>query len=165
MTRLLATRMPFLAMEREFTEAQKRLRRFLGDEFGLETIPLTEPVGWVPKVEIFETEKELVLTAELPGMVKENIEITFENDLLTIQGEKKEEKEEKKEEKVPDQNGGLQYHLWERTYGAFRRTFTLPRIVDATKIAAEMKDGVLKIRIPKTEIAKAKAHKIDILAK
>ena len=80
MTRLLPTRTPFLAMERELTEAQKRLRRFLGDEFGLENFPLTEPVGWVPKVEIVETEKELVLTAELPGMVKDNIEITFEND-------------------------------------------------------------------------------------
>jgi HSP20 family protein len=166
MTRLLPTRMPFIAMERELTEAQKRLRRFLGDEFGLESFPLTEPVGWVPKVEIVETEKELVLTAELPGMVKENIEITFENDLLTIQGEKKEEKVEmEKDEKLPDKNGGPRYHLWERTYGAFRRTFTLPRIVDATKIAAEMQNGVLRIHMPKTEIAKAKTHKIDILAK
>ena len=167
MTRLLPTRTPFLAMERELTEAQKRLRRFLGDEFGLENFPLTEPVGWVPKVEIVETEKELVLTAELPGMVKDNIEITFENDLLTIQGEKKEEKEEvvEKDEKMPEKNGGPRYHLWERTYGAFRRTFTLPRIVDATKIAAEMKNGVLKIQMPKTEIAKPKAHKIEILTK
>jgi HSP20 family protein len=161
MTRLLPTRMPFFAMERELTEAQNRLRRFLGDEFGLENFPLTEPVGWVPKVEIVETEKELVLTAELPGMVKENIEITFENDLLTIQGEKKEEKEAK----GPDKNGGPKYHLWERSYGAFRRTFTLPRTVDATKIAAEMKDGVLKISMLKTEAAKPKAHKIDILTK
>jgi HSP20 family protein len=148
-------------MERELTEAQNRLRRFLGKEFDLENFPLTEPVGWVPKVEILETEKELLLTAELPGMVKDNIEITFENDFLTIQGEKKEEKEEK----VPEKNGGPRYHLFERTYGAFRRTFTLPRIIDATKIAAEMKDGVLKIRMPKVEIAKATTHKIEILAK
>ena len=161
MTRLLPTRTPFLAMERELTEAQNRLRRLFGNEFGLEAFPLTEPVGWVPKVEIVETEKELVLTAELPGMVKENIEITFENDLLTIQGEKKEEKEEKE----PAKNGEPRYHLWERTYGAFRRTFTLPKIVDVTKFVAEMKDGVLKIHMPKTEIAKEKAHKIDILAK
>ena len=161
MTRLLPTRTPFLAMERELTEAQKRLRRFLGDEFGLENFPLTEPVGWVPKVEIVETEKELVLTAELPGMVKDNIEITFENDLLTIQGEKKEEKEEK----LPEKNGGPRYHMWERTYGAFRRTFTLPKIIDATKIVAEMKDGVLKIRMPKAEVLKEKAHKIDIMTK
>ena len=161
MTRLLPTPRPLFAMERELTEAQNRLRRFFGNEFGLEAFPLTEPVGWVPKVEIIETEKELMLTAELPGMVKENIEITFENDFLTIQGEKKEEKEEK----VPEKNGGPRYHLWERNYGAFRRTFTLPRIIDATKIAAEMKDGVLKIHMPKAEVAKAKTHKIDIVAK
>ena len=152
---------PLFAMERELTEARNRLRRFFGPEFGFEAFPLTEPVGWVPKVEIFETDKELVFTAELPGMLKENIEINFADDLLTIQGEKKEEKDEK----MPEKNGGPRYHLWERTYGAFRRTFTLPKTIDATKIVAEMKDGVLKIRMPKTEIAKAKGHKIDIVAK
>lgn len=160
MTRLMPTPMPLFAMERELTEAQNRMRRFFGNEFGLEAFPLTEPVGWVPKVEIIETEKELLLAAELPGMVKENIEITFENDVLTIRGEKKEEKEEKE----PGKDGGPRYHLWERSYGAFRRTFTLPRIIDATKIAAEMKDGVLKIHMPKAEVA-AKTHKIDIVAK
>lgn len=159
MTRLIPT--PLFAMERELTEAQNRLRRLFGPEFALENIPLTEPVGWVPKVEILETEKELVFTAELPGMVKENIEITFENDVLTIQGEKKEEKEEK----LPEKNGGPRYHLWERTYGAFRRTFILPKTVDVTKIAAEMKNGVLKIQMPKTEIARVKGHKIEIVTK
>ena len=162
MTRLITT--PLFAMERELTEAQNRLRRLFGPEFGLETIPMTEPVGWVPKVEIFETENELVFTAELPGMAKENLEINFENDVLTIQGEKKEEKEEK-EEKLPEKNGGPRYHLWERNYGAFRRTFILPKTVDVTKIVAEMKNGVLTIQMPKTEIAKAKGHKIEIVAK
>ena len=159
MTRLIPT--PLFAMERELTEAQNRLRRLFGPEFGFENVPLTEPVGWVPKVEIIETEKELVFTAELPGMAKENIEINFENDFLTIQGEKKEEKEEK----VPEKNGGPRYHVWERTYGAFRRTFILPKTVDVTQIVAEMKDGVLMIRMPKTEMAKAKGHKIEIVTK
>ena len=162
MSRLLPTPVPFFAMDRELNEAQNRLRRFFGKEFGLEAFPLTEPVGWVPKVEILETDKELLLTAELPGMVKENVEITFENDLLTIQGEKR---EEDREEHVPAKNGWPRYHLWERTYGAFRRTFTLPRFIDATKIVAEMKDGVLRIRMPKTEMSKAKANKIEIAAK
>jgi HSP20 family protein len=152
--------MPLFAMERELSEAQNRLRRFFGTDFGLETFPLTEPVGWVPKVEIVETENELVLTAELPGMVKENIDISFEDELLTIQGEKKAEKEEKSEEKV--KNGGPRYHLWERTYGSFRRTFTLPKVIDPAKITAEMKDGVLKIHMPKAPIAKAKGRKIQI---
>jgi HSP20 family protein len=156
MTRLLPARLPLFAMERELTEAQNRLRRFFGEEFALEPFPAMEPVGWVPKVEIVEDEKELLLTAELPGMVKENIEITFEDNLLIIQGEKKDEKEEKK-------NGGEpHYHMWERTYGAFRRTFTLPRTIDAEKIVAEMKEGVLKIHMPKTAIAKAKGRKIEV---
>ena len=159
MTRLIPT--PLFNMERELTEAQNRLRRLFGPDFGFETLPMTEPVGWVPKVEILETEKELVFTAELPGMVKENLDINFENDVLTIQGEKKEEKEEK----VPEKDGGPRYHLWERNYGAFRRTFILPKTVDVTKIVAEMKNGVLTIRMPKTEIAKAKGHKIEIVAK
>lgn len=159
MTRLLPN--PLFAMERELTEAQNRLRRFFGTEFGPEKFPMTEPVGWVPRVEILETDKELVLTAELPGMMKEDIEINFEDDLLTIQGEKKEEKEEK----MPEKNGGPRYHMWERTYGAFRRTFTLPKTIDATKIVAEMKDGVLKVRMPKTEVEKVRGHKIDIAAR
>jgi HSP20 family protein len=158
MTRLLPTPLPFYGMEREMKEAQNRLRRLFGNDFEFETFPLTEPVGWVPKVEIVETEKELLLTAELPGMERENVEITFEEDLLTIQGEKKEEKEEKKEEK----NGGPRYHLWERNYGAFRRTFTMPRTIDPEKIIAEMKFGVLKIHLPKTAMAKERGRKIEI---
>jgi len=152
--------MPLFSMERELTEAQNRLRRFLGTEFDLEAFPFTEPVGWIPKVEIVETEKELMLTAELPGMVKENIDITFDNELLTIQGEKKAEKEEEK-----GKNGGPRYHLWERTYGSFRRTFTLPKSIDPEKIVAEMKDGVLKMHMPKTAVAKTGGRKIEIAAK
>ena len=156
MTRLLPTPMPLFGMEREMKEAQNRLRRVFGNEF-FEGFPLTEPVGWVPKVEILETEKELLLTAELPGMERENVEITFEDELLTIQGEKKEEKHEKEEK-----NGGPRYHIWERTYGAFRRTFTLPRTIDPEKIVAEMKQGVLKVHMPKVAMAKEKGRKIEI---
>ena len=158
MSRLLPTPMPLLGMERELKEAQNRLRRVFGNDFGFETFPLTEPLGWVPKVEILETEKELLLTAELPGMERENVEITFEEDFLTIQGEKKEEKEEK----VNEKNGEPRFHLWERTYGAFRRTFTMPRTIDTERIVAEMKHGVLKIHMPKTAVAKAKGRKIEI---
>jgi HSP20 family protein len=150
--------MPLFTVGRELTEAQNRLRRFFGNEFGLDAFPMTEPVGWVPKVEIMETEAELLLTAELPGMTKENIEITFEDEVLTIRGEKTEEKKEEK-------NGGPKYHLWERTYGAFLRTFTLPQTIDPAKIVAEMKDGVLKLHMPKMKVAKAKGRKIEIAAK
>jgi HSP20 family protein len=147
----------FATMAREMDEVQNRLRRFFGEGFPAEGVPLTEPVGWLPVVEIVETPEELMLTAELPGMAKENVEVMFENDVLTIRGEKKEEKKEG--------NGDKRYHLWERNYGAFQRSFTLPRAIDATRIVAEFTDGVLKVRMPKTEPAKAKGRKIEIAAK
>ncbi|HEX6317185.1 MAG TPA: Hsp20/alpha crystallin family protein, partial [Gemmatimonadaceae bacterium] len=83
------------------------------------------------------------------------VEITFEDELLTIRGEKKLEKKEEK-------NGGAKYLLWERAYGEFIRTFTLPFAVDPAKIVAEMKDGVLAIHLPKTAIQKVKGRKIEI---
>jgi HSP20 family protein len=137
----------FPTMAREMETVQNRLRRFFGEEFPMERFGLTEPVGWIPAVEIVENPDELVLTAELPGMTKENVEVIYEDEVLTIRGEKKEEKKEG--------NGQKQFHLWERTYGAFQRAFTLPRIVDATKITAEFKDGVLTVHLPKTAQAKA----------
>lgn len=157
MTRLMLPA-PFLTLNRELNQAENRLRKLFAPELGLEAFPMTEPVGWVPRVEIVETDAELVLTAELPGLVKENIEIMFENEVLTIRGEKKEEKKEEK-------NGGTKYHVWERTYGEFIRTFTLPKTIEAAKIVAEMKDGVLTIRLPKTATPKIKGQKIEILAK
>jgi HSP20 family protein len=138
-------------------ETQNRLRRFFGEDFGFEPLRMSEPIGWVPSVEIFETNDELTLTAELPGMTKENLEVSFEDDLLTIRGEKKEEKKQENAEK--------RYLLWERAYGSFQRTFTLPRTIDAPKIAAEFKHGVLTIHLPKTAHAKEKGQKIEILAK
>jgi len=160
MTRLLKTGPAplFGTVGKEFNEVQNRLRRLFGTEFGFEPMPLAEPVGWIPTVEITETDEELVLTAELPGMTKENVEITFEDEILRIRGEKKDERKEEK-------NGGARYHMWERSYGAFERSFTLPRMVDPTKLAAEMKNGVLTIHMPKTEVAKAKGRKIEIAAK
>jgi HSP20 family protein len=153
---MLQKPLPFFALGRELNEMQNRMRTLFGPDFMLE--PLTEPVGWVPKVEIMELEKELVVTAELPGLNREDIEITFEDELLTIRGEKKLEKKEEK-------NGGAKYLLWERTYGEFLRTFTLPFAVDPAKIIAEMKDGVLTIHLPKTEVQKVKGRKIEIAAK
>lgn len=114
-----------------------------------------------PAVDVVEKDNAYEITADLPGMDEKNVEVQVANGNLTIKGEKKEEKEEK----LPEKNGGPRYHLWERTYGAFRRTFILPKTVDVTKIVAEMKNGVLKIEMPKTEIARAKGHKIEIVTK
>lgn len=142
---------------REMDEVQNRLRRFFNEGYPGDAMTLTEPVGWVPVVEIVENADELLLTAELPGMTKENVEVLFEDDVLTIRGEKKEEKREADAEK--------RFHVWERSYGAFQRSFTLPRTIDATKIAAEFKDGILQVKMPKTAQAKEKGRKIAIATK
>jgi HSP20 family protein len=149
---------PFLSLGRELNQAENRLRKLFGPEFEF-GMPMAEPVGWVPNVEIVEHDAELLLTAELPGLVKEDVDITFENDVLTIRGEKK--KEETKEEKVD----GVKWHVWERGYGEFIRSFTLPKTIETAKISAEMKDGVLKVRLPKTASPAIKGQKIEIQAK
>lgn len=159
MTKLTLPRpMPlFTTTAREMDEVQNRLRRFLSEAFPGEALPMTEPLGWMPAVEIVENAEEIILTAELPGLTKENVEVMFEEDVLTIRGEKKEEKKEG--------NGDKRFHMWERTYGAFRRSFTLPPTVDPGKILAEFKDGVLTVRMPKAAQPKTKGRKIAVAAK
>ena len=147
----------FTNVAREMDEMQNRLRRFFNEGFPIEGLPVMEPVGWVPVVEIVENKDELLLTAELPGMTKENVEVAFEDDILTIRGEKKEERKEG--------NGDRRFHLVERAYGAFQRSFTLPRTIDGTKISAEFKDGVLTVHMPKSAQAMNKGRKIEIATK
>ena len=146
----------FAGVAREMDEMQNRLRRVFNEGLPFEGLAGREAVGWVPVVEIAESAEELILTAELPGMTKDNVEVLFEDDVLILRGEKREEKKEEDDDR--------RYHLWERNYGAFRRAFTLPRTIDATKIVAEFKDGVLTVRMPKTALAKARGHKIQIAA-
>lgn len=107
---------------------------------------------WLPPVDIAEDADRIVLTAEVPGMKQEEIEINFDGGLLTIRGVRKFEKESN------DRN----YHRVERSYGSFVRSFTLPRTVDADKISASYKDGVLDVVIPKKEEAKPKQIRIGI---
>jgi HSP20 family protein len=94
---------------------------------------------WAPSVDIFETEGELVLTAEVPGIDEKDIEIKVEDNTLTLKGERKFEKETKEEN----------YHRIERSYGSFYRAFTLPNSIDPEKIQATHENGVLKITMPK----------------
>lgn len=156
MTTLLPRTPMFAGVAREMDEMQNRMRRLFDEGFPMNLTP-GEPVGWLPVVEIVENANELVLTAELPGMNHENVEVLFEDDVLILRGEKKEEVREEADDR--------RYHLWERTYGSFRRAFTLPRTIDPTKIVAEFKDGVLTVKMPKTPQAKAKGHKIAIAKK
>lgn len=138
---------------RDFLNMQERLNRFFRDDLQRETEPneLSMP-SWSPSTDIFETKDEYVFKLEVPGMTKDNIEIEFKDDTLIIKGEKKEENQVKKED----------YHRIERTCGSFTRSFNIPKNVDEKKIDASMKDGILELRIPKKEEAKAKAIPIKI---
>ena len=115
-----------------------------------------ESVGMLPAVEIAETNEEFVCTTELPGLKEKDVQVTFEDGALTIKGEKREEREEKDGDRV---------HLCERTYGAFERSFSFQGKVNADKIAAEFKAGVLTIHLPKMQSGNGKAHKVEISTK
>ena len=99
----------------------------------------TGRTGFTPAVDIYEDKESISVRAELAGMKAEDVHVSVENNVLTLRGERKLERE--------DQKQG--YHRIERAYGAFTRSFALPQLVDAEKIHAEMKDGVLTLRLPK----------------
>jgi len=137
-----------------FDDIENRMQKMMDNML---TEPSTSPtaIGWIPAIEITETPAEMVVSAELPGLEKKDVDISVDDDMLTISGEKTEEKS----------TDDKKYHLWERSYGAFQRSFSLPRGVDATKINAEFKNGVLKVHLPKTTEQQAKGRKIDIAIK
>ena len=107
---------------------------------------------WVPAVDVSETDGEFKIKAEIPDVKKEDVKVTLEDGVLTIQGQRKQEKEDK----------GTKYHRVERTYGSFVRSFTLPDLVDEEKVKAEFKDGVLNLQLPKSEKAKPKAIEVKV---
>lgn len=110
---------------------------------------------WVPAVDIYENGKqELVLKAELPDMNRDDIAVVFENNTLTIKGERKFEGDVSKE----------QFHRVERAYGTFSRSFSLPSTVDASKIAAEYKNGVLSVTLPFRDEAKPRTIRVEVAA-
>lgn len=116
--------------------------------------PASEPRGdgkealaladWMPLVDVAEDDKEYLITAELPEVTKEDVKVTMQNGILTITGERKFEKEEKNKK----------WHRVERSYGSFARSFALPGDGDAAKVNAEFKDGMLKVRVAKSEAAR-----------
>lgn len=108
---------------------------------------------WSPQVDIAETENDLVLTADLPGLKKDEIKVRIENGSLILSGERKFASDDKK----------TGYHRIERSYGAFKRLFQLPDSVDAEKVSASYEDGVLRITLAKKELAKPRS--IDITLK
>ena len=111
--------------------------------------------AWMPPVDIFQTnDHELVLKAELPDMAREDIDISVENFVLTVKGEKKFDGQVKQE----------QFHHVERRYGSFTRSFSLPQTVDGSRVSAEYKNGVLTVRLPLREDAKPRQIKVDVAA-
>jgi len=105
---------------------------------------------WTPSMDVAETAEQVVVKAEVPGIDPKDINISLQGDVLTVKGEKKSEREEKEEN----------YHLVERSYGAFSRSVTLPAAVDAEKIEAKYEKGVLTITCPKKEVVKPKQIEI-----
>jgi HSP20 family protein len=112
----------------------------------------TQVRPWTPAVDIWETENELVLKADLPDMKMEDIDIRLENGTLALKGERKFENEEKKKG----------FHRVERSYGSFARYFTLPETVEAEKVQAEYRNGVLTITLPKKEVARPRQVKVQV---
>ena len=128
----------------EIDRLNRMFADFYGEAFGQ---------GWVPPVDVFETgDHEVVLKAELPDMKREDINLTFENGVLTIKGERKFDEQMKREN----------YHRVERQHGTFSRSFTLPNTVDASRISAAYKDGVLTVRLPQREEAKPKQITVNV---
>jgi HSP20 family protein len=137
---------------REFAAMQDRMNRLFGNVY-LRDEDTGVRGSWVPAVDIFETDNhDLIVRAELPGMTRENIEVSVENSTLVLKGDKKLDTEVKEEN----------YRRIERAYGMFHRSFTLPNTVDASRISAEFKNGVLTVTLPFREEAKPRAISVNV---
>ncbi len=139
---------PFAEMEKLFEDFWRRPSSLLG----WPEMRVAERFEISPSVDIYEEGNELVLKADLPGITKDEVEINVTDNVLTLTGEKK------KEEKVEREN----YFRYERSHGSFCRRFHLPDGIDTEKIKAHYKEGVLEVRLPKTEESKQKTKKISI---
>ncbi len=144
---------------REMEDLHGRLNSLIGRAFGRvpmrgeaendEAITLS---AWAPLVDITEDDKAYVIKAELPEVRKEDLKVSVEDGVLTLSGERRFEKEDK----------GKRYHRVERAYGSFTRSFTVPDDADASKVHAEFKDGVLVVRLEKSEKAKPKTIEVQV---
>jgi HSP20 family protein len=144
------------APARELSNISKRMSKFFEDSDS----PFFGDWGWknfnsnvfTPRVDVTEDNDNLYVTAEVPGVDKKDVKVSVVGDVLTISGEKKTEQRDEKKN----------YYRIERNYGSFSRSFTLPAEISVDKIAAEYKDGVLHVTLPKTEEAKVVEKQIDV---
>ncbi len=134
---------------RDLARLQDEMTRLLGDE---RMFRAGESVGWTPSCDIYEDEEAVKVRFELAGVDPKNVEVRFENGVLTLKGERKLENEEKREN----------YHRVELSYGTFTRSFSLPGTIDAEKIRAESKDGVLTVTLPKRAEAKPRSIQVKV---
>lgn len=134
-------------------DLRRQMGRLFEDFFGDGWWSPDRGTEWGPVVDVAETPETVVVTAEVPGINPKEVEISVNENVLTLRGEKKDEKEEK----------GKNFHRIERSYGVFSRTITLPCPIDGTKTEAESKDGVLTITLPKQKAAMPK--KIEVKTK
>ncbi len=134
----------------ELARVQEEMNRALGEERLL--FRTGESVGWTPACDIYEDGEEIVVHAELAGVEPKDVEIRFENGVLTLKGERELEKEDKREN----------YHRLEMSYGKFTRAFSLPATIDSEKIRAESKQGVLLVHLPKKLEAKPKSIQVKV---
>jgi HSP20 family protein len=138
---------------RELEEMSDRLNRMVARPAiktnGKEALTVAD---WMPTVDISETAGEYVIQAELPEVKKDDVKVTLEEGVLTIQGQRRQEKDEKT----------TKYHRIERSYGTFVRSFSLPDQVNESGVKAEFKDGVLNLHIPKSEKAKPRAIEVKV---
>jgi HSP20 family protein len=140
-----------LSRYREMDDIIKRYTRELGQP-QVRSQEVIAAGDWVPLVDIVETDKAFVIKVEIPEVNKEDVKVTIDNRVLTVWGERKQEKEEE----------GKKFHRFERYYGIFTRSFTLPDNVDETKVTASFKNGMLNLQIQKAVVAKHKAIEVKV---
>ncbi len=140
---------PIISMQKEMNRMFDSISKSL---FNTSSFSSETSNAITPKIDVVENEKEIKVTAELPGMEEKDVEVNFSRDTLVIKGEKKAEKEEKKED----------YYFMERSYGTFQRAIPVSAGIDRDKVEAQFKNGVLKVTLPKTEEAQKEVRKVEI---
>jgi HSP20 family protein len=139
---------------RELEDVSSRLNRIFGKP-GIRTESdnaMLAVADWMPSVDISETDNAYLIKGEIPGVKKEDVKVTIQDGMLTIQGERKQEKEEK----------GKKFHRVECSYGSFERSFRVPDDADEAAVKAEFKDGMLNVTLPKSEKAKPKSINVSV---
>jgi HSP20 family protein len=140
----------------EMDESQNRLNRIFFGGFppgiGSGEIHSLAVADWSPEVDISEDDQGYLLKADLPEMKKDDVRVTVEDGVLSVSGERKTQKEDHKKK----------FHRIERSFGTFRRSFTLPEDADSTKVTAKFRDGVLEVHLPTTPVARSKATQVKV---